>query len=112
MSLPIILGWKHNHVSGICCREDENGVMRCTEFPGGIPTQAQIDTWTTEYAAYIASGAKDNEDAVSNIDQDKMKKMLFTVNFDQENRLLALEKKPVLTKEQYRAQLVEVYKKA
>ena len=42
-----VIGWKHNHQSGMATLD---GVI--TEFPGGIPSQADQDTWTTEYEAY------------------------------------------------------------
>ena len=44
-----VIGWKHNHQAGMCTEE---GVI--TDFPGGIPSQADQDTWTTEYEAYVA----------------------------------------------------------
>ena len=42
-----VIGWKHNHQSGMATVD---GVI--TEFPNGIPSQADQDTWTTEYEAY------------------------------------------------------------
>ena len=45
-----VIGWKFNHQPGMSTRE---GVI--TEFPGGIPTQADQDTWTAEYEADIGS---------------------------------------------------------
>ena len=47
-----VIGWKHNHQAGMCTEE---GVI--TDFPGGIPSQADQDTWTTEYEAYVAANA-------------------------------------------------------
>jgi len=40
------IGWKFNHQPGM---RTKNGVI--VEFPGGIPTQADQDLWTTEYEA-------------------------------------------------------------
>ena len=40
------IGWKFNHQEGMVTK---NGVI--TEFPGGIPPQADQDAWTTEYLA-------------------------------------------------------------
>ena len=110
MNLPTILGWKHNDMPGIRCQEDGNGVMRCVEFPGGMPTQEQIDTWTAEYAAYLASGAQKNEEAITQLSKDNLRKVLFEINFDQENRLLALEGKSAMNRVQYRNKLVGIYK--
>jgi hypothetical protein len=45
-----VIGWKHNHQSGM---STVDGVI--TEFPDGIPSQADQDKWTTEYEAYAAS---------------------------------------------------------
>lgn len=43
-----VIGWKFNHQPGMSTRD---GVI--TAFPGGIPSQADIDTWTAEYEAYL-----------------------------------------------------------
>jgi hypothetical protein len=45
-----VIGWKHNHQAGMSTAD---GVI--TEFPGGIPSQAEQDTWTAEYEAYVAA---------------------------------------------------------
>ncbi len=45
-----VIGWKFDHQSGMSTRD---GVI--TEFPNGIPSQADQDTWTKEYEAHIAS---------------------------------------------------------
>ena len=42
-----VIGWKHNHQEGM---STSDGVI--TEFPNGIPSQADQDTWTVEYEAY------------------------------------------------------------
>jgi|TARA_B110000438_G_scaffold223964_1_gene217671 hypothetical protein len=47
-----VIGWKHNHQAGMCTAD---GVI--TEFPGGIPSQSDQDTWTTEYEAHLAATA-------------------------------------------------------
>ena len=47
-----VIGWKHNHQTGMCTAD---GVI--TEFPGGIPSQADQDKWTKEYESYLASTA-------------------------------------------------------
>ena len=59
-----VIGWKHNHQSGMTCRENSDGVMEITEFPNGIPSQALQDTWTAEYDAYVLANAyKDKRQA-------------------------------------------------
>ena len=47
-----VIGWKHNHQSGMCTAD---GVI--TEFPGGIPSDSDQATWTTEYEAHVAANA-------------------------------------------------------
>ena len=47
-----VIGWKFNHQEGMCTKD---GII--TEFPGGIPSQADQDTWTAEYEDYIAANA-------------------------------------------------------
>ena len=47
-----VIGWKHNHQAGMCTVD---GVI--TEFPGGIPSQADQDKWTKEYEAHVAANA-------------------------------------------------------
>ena len=49
-NIGTVIGWKHNHQAGMCTVD---GVI--TEFPGGIPSQAEQDTWTAEYEAYVAA---------------------------------------------------------
>ena len=47
-----VIGWKFNHQEGMCTKD---GII--TEFPSGIPSQADQDTWTAEYEDYIAANA-------------------------------------------------------
>ena len=52
MSIAEVIGWKHNHQSGMSTR---NGVI--TEFAGGaIPSQADQDLWTAEYLLQFPEG--------------------------------------------------------
>jgi len=44
-----VIGWKFDHQEHMATR---NGVI--TEFPGGIPSQADQDKWTAEYEAQIS----------------------------------------------------------
>ena len=47
-----VIGWKFNHQSGMATRD---GVI--TEFPNGIPSQADQDKWTKEYEEYVSANA-------------------------------------------------------
>jgi len=46
-SMADIIGWKHNHQSGMRCVDGE-----ITEFPGGIPSDSDIATWKSEYTVW------------------------------------------------------------
>ncbi len=48
-----VIGWKFDHQPGMKCQEDENGVLQIIEFPGGIPSQANQDAWTAQYATFL-----------------------------------------------------------
>ena len=50
-NIGTVIGWKHNHQSGMATRD---GVI--TEFPGGIPSQADQDAWTAEYLVQFPEG--------------------------------------------------------
>ena len=41
-----VIGWKFNHQEGM---RTEDGII--TDFPGGIPSQADQDKWTSEWEA-------------------------------------------------------------
>ena len=45
-----VIGWKFNNQAGMSTKD---GVI--TNFPNGIPTQAEQDLWTAEYEAHLAS---------------------------------------------------------
>jgi hypothetical protein len=47
-----ILAWKHPNTSGI---STVDGVI--TEFPGGVPSDNNINTWKTEYDAHVTATA-------------------------------------------------------
>jgi hypothetical protein len=51
-NIGAIIGWKHNNQEGMTTRD---GVI--TEFPDGIPSDADIATWKTEYDAMIVATA-------------------------------------------------------
>ena len=50
-NIGVVIGWKHNHQPGMSTR---NGVI--TEFPGGIPSQADQDAWIAEYLVQFPEG--------------------------------------------------------
>ena len=50
--ISAVIGWKFNYQEGMCTRD---GVI--TEFPDGIPSQADQDAWTAEYEAYVSANA-------------------------------------------------------
>ena len=45
-----VIGWKFNHQEGM---STVNGVL--TEFPGTMPTEAELATYTAEYEVYKAA---------------------------------------------------------
>jgi len=49
-NIGAVIGWKFNHQAGMSTRD---GVI--TEFPGGIPSQADQDAWTAEYEAHVSA---------------------------------------------------------
>ena len=49
-NIGTVIGWKFNHQSGMSTKGDV-----ITEFPNGIPTQADQDSWTAEYEAHLAA---------------------------------------------------------
>ena len=46
-----VIGWKFNHQEGM---STSDGVI--TDFPGGIPSQADQDKWTAEYLVKFPEG--------------------------------------------------------
>ena len=50
--ISAVIGWKFNEQAGM---KTNDGVI--TEFPGGIPSQAEQEAWTVEYNAHIAANA-------------------------------------------------------
>ena len=105
MSIAKVIGWKFNHQPGMRTRDDV-----ITEFPGGIPTQAEQDAWTAEYNAYIASNQSKDDEALLELSKDRMAKLLFEINFDQENRLRTLQGQAAVTRAQYRNALFSVWR--
>jgi len=50
-NIGIVIGWKFDHQSGMATRDNV-----ITEFPGGIPSQADQDKWTAEYLVEFPEG--------------------------------------------------------
>ena len=68
---------------------------------------------TTELLAISGQEMADEElniEAGREIDSNRLNKLIFSINFNQENRLRIIENKPELTKEQYRIALIAEYK--
>jgi hypothetical protein len=51
-NIGAIIGWKHNNQEGM---STVDGII--TEFPDGIPSDADIATWKTEYDAMLVATA-------------------------------------------------------
>ena len=49
-NIGTVIGWKFNNQSGMSTRDNV-----ITEFPNGIPTQAEQDLWTAEYELFVAT---------------------------------------------------------
>ena len=48
------IGWKFNHQPGMRCKEVK-GVLKIVEFPGGVPSKDDQNSWLQEYADYTAA---------------------------------------------------------
>jgi hypothetical protein len=59
-----VIGWKFNHQQGMVTKA---GVI--TKFPGGIPSQADQDTWTAEYLVEFPEGFDEWEEAMQRTDE-------------------------------------------
>jgi len=108
-SIAEILDWKFNSQPGMRCKE-LNGTLQIVEFPGGIPSREQQDQWIAEYRAYVDAGLKTDQECQNTLAQDKLARLLFEINFDQENRVRVLEGRAALTRQQYRAGLVAIWR--
>ena len=69
--ISAVIGWKFNYQEGMCTRD---GVI--TEFPGGIPSQADQDKWTKEYEEYLSANAY-KEKRKAEYDQLNQYEMMF-----------------------------------
>jgi hypothetical protein len=61
--IAYVIGWKFNNQEGM---ETSDGVI--TAFPGGIPSQADQDTWTAEYLVEFPEGYDAWKDSIEATD--------------------------------------------
>lgn len=109
MTISDVIGWKFNYQPGMSCKEI-NGVMTIVQFPGGIPSQTVQDQWKAEYQTWLASSAPLDQECLDSLATDKVRKLLFEMNFDRENRLRVLEGKQPITRAVYRTALQTVWR--
>lgn len=83
--------------------DNDTDRIRFIQWSGSEPTEAEIDAMG---ATYVAA----DENAKQDISRDRLNRVLFEINFDQEQRLRVLESQPAITKAQYRNALVNLYK--
>jgi len=88
-----VIGWKFNHQPGMVTR---NGVI--TEFPGGIPSQADQNTWIAEYLTRDI-GAERIDSAFPQTDTARV---IFEALFELTNRTITLEGGTAITRTQLR----------
>lgn len=94
ISNPEALSWKFPGVEGIKTRNGE-----IIDFPGGIPTQVEVDGWVAEYNARDID-AERVERSFQPTDRDVV---LFELLFELINRVLTLEGNAVITRAQFKA---------
>lgn len=73
---------------------------------GTKPSLADLDL-IDDIAADVAALDREAENV---IDVNKKDRLLFEINFEQENRIRVLEGKAAITKEQYKTAIKEIYK--
>lgn len=105
-----VIDWKFNSQSGMCCKEDETGIIRIVEFPGGIPTQEEQDIWVAEYEAFVAGGGLKEQEVDRQFQLTNIQKLIFLIEFDQENRIRVLEGKLPISAQIYLNASVDRYK--
>ena len=78
-NIGTVIGWKFNHQEGM---STSDGVI--TEFPGGIPSQADQDKWTAEYLVEFPEGFEDWKDSMRRTDNGMPRYLedLITDKFD------------------------------
>lgn len=60
MSIANVIAWKFDNQPGMQCKEID-GTLTIVEFPDGIPSQEDQDTWSTEYDAHIITETRRTE---------------------------------------------------
>lgn len=81
-SIAEVIGWKFNHQDGM---KTVDGVI--TEFPGGIPTQAEQDAWTAEYLARDTAEERIDE----SFPQTDVARVIFEAFFEMANMIRELQ---------------------
>ena len=83
--------------------------------PGGLevadaPPHIETYTWNFGASAWERDADGDDKDAnreiAGDFEDNRVKRLLFEINFNQENRIRVLEGAPTITKAQYKAALV------
>lgn len=108
-SIAEVISFKFPDRQGMVCREVD-GAVRIVEFPGGIPSQADQDTWTAEYEAFVVAGGLKEREVDRQFQATTIQRLIFLIEFDQENRIRVLEGGPQITIAQYRDALIARYK--
>ena len=67
-------------------------------------------TIAVNQAKVTAAQDEEASRAAADTSTDKAKRLLFEINFNQENRIRVLEAKPAITRIQYRDALIALYK--
>lgn len=82
-----------------------------TEVPAP-PPHGDFYTWDgTQWVEDTDRADREADDGIRQaFEADKVRRLLFELNFDQEERLRVLESKPVITKAQYRDALITKWK--
>ena len=62
-NIGVVIGWKHNHQPGMFTKDNV-----ITEFPGGIPSQADQDKWTAEYELIFTQAHNDALTEISRLE--------------------------------------------
>jgi hypothetical protein len=74
-----VIGWKFNNQQGMSTKDNV-----ITEFPGGIPSQADQDTWTAEYLVEFPEGYDEWKESMQETDNGMPRYLedLITANSD------------------------------
>ena len=109
LTISNVIGWKFNDQPGMICKEDKDGVLQIIKFPGGIPTQADQDTWTQEYTDWITAGGDVTAEATRELGKHKLIKLIALVFFNHENRIRVLEGKVEIDLPTFKQSLIDRY---